>query len=104
MRTVGVRRAIILISMLPPMEREISSAACARSGGPRLRNFEGAAIDRGDIENFAGLARSVFRDLRVPERIAVFHARVAGALVDPGVEGGRLADVESTHAFRRHLF
>src|SRR6266699_4610419 len=104
MRTVAMRTAIIFKSMLPPMEREIPSAACARSGGPRLGNFEGAAIDRSDIENFAGLAGSVARDLRVPERITVFHARVTGALVDPGVEGGRLADVESPHAFRRHFF
>src|SRR6266853_401762 len=104
MRTVAMRTAIILKSMLPPREREIASAACARSGGPRLGNFEGAAIDRSDIENFAGLAGSVARALRVPECIAVFHARVAGALVDPGVESGRLPDVESPHAFRRHLF
>src|SRR6266852_8056198 len=87
-------------SMLPPMEREISSAARARSGGPRLGNFEGAAIDRSDVENFAGLARGVARDLRVPERIAVFHARMAGALVDPGVESGRLAEIQPLHALR----
>src|SRR6266702_180518 len=98
MRTVATTTAIILKSMLPPMEREISSAACARSGGPRLGNFEGAAIDRSDIENFAGLARGVARDLRVPERVAVFHARVAGAFVDPGVEGGRLAEIQPLHA------
>src|SRR5882672_1439777 len=96
--------AIILNSMLPPMEREISSAACARSGGPRLGNFEGAAIDRGDIEDFAGLAGDVTRDLRVPERVAVFHACVAGALVDPGVEGGRLAEIQPLHALRKFLF
>src|SRR5438874_13655718 len=100
MRTVATRTAIILKSMLPPMEREISSAACARSGGPRLGNFEGAAIDRSDIENFAGLARGVARDLRVPERVAVFHARVAGALVDPGVESGRLAEIQPLHSLR----
>src|SRR6266581_2828279 len=104
MRTVATTTAIILKSMLPPAEREISSAACARSGGPRLGDLEGAAIDRSDIENFAGLARGVARDLRVPERVAVFHARVAGALVDPGVEGGRLANVEPPHTLRRHLF
>src|SRR5258708_8822905 len=57
MRTVAMRTAITLKSMLPPMEREISSAACARSGGPRLGNFEGAAIDRSDVEDLAGLAR-----------------------------------------------
>src|SRR5712664_4722875 len=104
MRTVATTTAIILKSMLPPMEREISSAACARSGGPCLGNFEGAAIDRSDIENFAGLAGSVACDLRVPERVAVFHARVAGALVDPGVESGRLAEIQPLHALRRHLF
>src|SRR6267154_171117 len=71
MRIVAMRTAIILKSMLPPMEREISSAARARSGGPRLGNFEGAAIDRSDVEDFAGLARGVARDLRVPERVAV---------------------------------
>src|SRR6266699_4267874 len=100
MRTVATTTAIILKSMLPPMEREISSAACARSGGPRLGNFEGAAIDRSDIENFAGLARGLARDLRVPERVAVFHARVAGALVHPGVEGGRLAEIQPLHSLR----
>src|SRR6266850_953919 len=104
MRIVAMRTAIILNSMLPPMEREISSAACARSGGPRLGNFEGAAIDRGDIEDFAELAGDVARDLRVPERVAVFHARVAGALVDPGVEGGRLAEIQPLHPLRRQLF
>src|SRR5882762_7967535 len=100
MRTVATTTAIILKSMLPPMEREISSAACARSGGPRLGNLEGAAIDRSDIENFAGLAGSVACNLRVPERVAVFHARMAGALVHPGVEGGRLAEIQSLHALR----
>src|SRR6266568_38599 len=100
MRTVATTTAIILKSMLPPAEREISSAACARSGGPRLGNFEGAAIDRSDIENFARLARGVAGDLRVPERVAVFHAGVAGALVDPGIESGRLAEIQPLHALR----
>src|SRR6266853_5917974 len=100
MRTVATTTAIILKSMLPPAEREISSAACARSGGPRLGDLEGAAIDRGDVENFAGLPRSVSRDLRVPQGVAVFHARVAGALVDPGVESGRLAEIQPLHALR----
>src|SRR5205809_4700968 len=100
MRTVATRTALILKSMRPPAEREISSAACARSGGPRLGDLEGAAIDRSDIENFAGLARGVVRDLRVPERVAVFHARVAGVLVDPGVESGRLAEIQPLHALR----
>src|SRR5437660_9083963 len=100
MRTVAMRTPIIFKSMLPPAEREISSAACARSGGPRLGNFEGAAIDRSDIEDFAGLARGVARDLRVPERVAVLHARVAGTLVHPGVEGGRLAEIQPLHALR----
>src|SRR5882672_6300031 len=92
--------AMILKSMLPPKLREISSAACPRSGGPGVGNFEGDAIDRSDIENFAGFARGVARDLRVPERVAVFHARMAGAPVDPGVEGGRLAEIQPLHAFR----
>src|SRR6266571_4448276 len=89
MRTVATTTAIILKSMLPPMEREISSAACARSGGPGLGNFEGAAIDRGDVEDFAGLARGVACDLRVPERVAVFHARMKyrDALWDAQVAG-----------------
>src|SRR5436190_9335530 len=100
MRPVATTTAIILKSMLPPAEREISSAVCARSGGPRLGNLEGAAIDRSDIEDFAGLARGVVRDLRVPERVAVFHTRVAGALVDPGVESGRLAEIQPLHALR----
>src|SRR5713226_6452134 len=98
MRTVAMRTPIILKSMLPPMEREISSVACARSGGPRLGNFEGAAIDCRDVEDFAGLAGSLARDLRVPERVAVFHARVAGAFTDPGVEGGRLGEIQPPHA------
>src|SRR5437762_1837838 len=92
--------AIILKSMLPPAEREISSAARARSGGPRLGDLEGAAIDRIDIENFAGLPGGVASDLRVPERVAVFHAGVAGVLVNPGVESGRLAEIQPLHALR----
>src|SRR5256885_11486952 len=100
MSIVAMTTAIIFKSMLPPAEREISSAAFARSGGPRLGNLEGAAIDRGDVENFAGLPRSVSRDLRVPQGVAVFHARVAGALVHPGVEGGGLAEVQPLHALR----
>src|SRR5712671_2303866 len=100
MRTVATTTAIILKSMLPPMEREISSAACARSGGPGLGNFEGAAIDRSDIEDLARLAGGAVRDLRVPERVAVFHASVARAFVDPGVESGRLAEIQSLHALR----
>src|SRR3989449_9506529 len=100
MRTVAMRTPIIFKSMLPPAEREISSAACARSGGPRLGNFEGAAIDRSDIENFAGLRGRGACDLRVPERVAVFHARMAGAPVDPGVEGGRLAEIQPLHSLR----
>src|SRR6266568_1641049 len=51
-------------NMLPPMEREISSAARASSGGPRLGNPEGAAIDRRDVEDFAGLAG---RAARIPD-------------------------------------
>src|SRR6267154_221343 len=100
MRTVAMTTAITLKSMLPPMEREISSAACARSGGPGLGNFEGAAIDRSDIEDFAGLAGGAVRDLRVPECVAVLHTSVAGALVDPGVESGRLAEIQPLHARR----
>src|SRR6267154_899518 len=104
MRTVATTTAIILKSMLPPREREISSAACARSGGPGLGNFEGAAIDRSDIEDFARLAGGAVRDLRVPERVAVFHASVARAFVDPGVESGRLAEIQPLHALRRQFF
>src|SRR3989441_8887610 len=100
MRTVAMRTPIIFKSMLPPAEREISTAACARSGGPRLGDLEGAAIDRSDIENFARLARGVAGGLRVPQRIAVLHARVAGAPVDPGVESGRLAEIQPLHALR----
>src|ERR1700704_7012640 len=92
--------AITLKSMLPPMEREISSAACARSGGPGLGYFEGATIDRSDIEDFAGLARGAVRDLRVPERVAGLHPRVARALVHPGFERGVLSDVAPTHGAR----
>src|SRR5258706_7205011 len=104
MRTVAMMTAIILKSMLPPMEREISSAACARSGGPGFGNFEGAAIDRSDIEDLARFAGGAVRDLRVPEGVAVFHSRVARALVHPGVEGGRLAGIQPLHAPRRQLF
>src|SRR5207247_3446763 len=57
-------------------------------------------ITRGDIDNVAVLSRVVARYLRVPERVAVFHARVAGAFVDPGVEGGRLAEIQPLHALR----
>src|SRR3977135_3236544 len=100
MRTVATTTAIILKSMLPPMEREISSAACARSGGPGLGTFEGAAVDCRDREDFPGLARDGACDLRIPEGVAVFHASVAGALVHPGVEGGRLAEIQPLHALR----
>src|SRR5690348_462633 len=97
MRTVAMATARIFRNMLPPRERVISSAARSRSGGPGLGNFEGAAIDRNDVENFAGLAGGVARNLRVPERVAVLHARVARALVDPGVECRWLADVQPPH-------
>src|SRR6267142_116149 len=100
MRAVATMTAMSLKSMLPPMERESSSAACERSGGPGLGNFEGVAIDGCDIEDFAGLARSAARDLRVPERVAIFHARVARALVDPRLECRRLADVQPPHRAR----
>src|SRR6266853_4804025 len=97
MRTVATMTAMILKSMLPPMEREISSAACPRSGGPGLGDFERVAIDRSDIEDFAGLGGGAARDLRVPERVAISHARVARALVDPGVERRRLPDIQPLH-------
>src|SRR5260221_3783360 len=97
MRTVAMTTAMILKSMLPPMEREISSAARERSGGARLGNFDGVAIDRGDVEYFAGLAGGVARNLRVPERVAVLHPRVARTFVDPGFEGRWLADVQPLH-------
>src|SRR5437660_2950079 len=100
MRTVAMMTAMILKSMLPPMEREISSAACARSGGAGLGNFERVAIDRYDVENLAGLGRGVPRDPRVPERVAVLDARVARALVYPGFEYRGLADVQARHGTR----
>src|SRR5437899_4617533 len=100
MRTVAMMTAMILKSMLPPMEREISSAACARSGGAGLGNFERVAIDRYDVENLAGLGRGVPRDPRVPERVAVLDARVARALVYPGFEYRGLADVQARHRTR----
>src|SRR5262252_9303510 len=98
MSAVAMTTATNLTSMLPPSECEISSAACVRSGGPCLGNLERVAIDGGDVEDFAGLARSVARDVSVPLGVAVFHARVRGALVDPGLEGRRLADVQAAHA------
>src|SRR5262245_56437052 len=100
MRAVATRTATNLNSMLPPREREISSAACPRSGGPGRGDRERIAIDRGDVEDLARVAGGVARDLRVPLRVAVLHARVARALVDPGLEGRRLADVEAAHALR----
>src|SRR5260221_220193 len=93
MRTVAMTTAMILKSMLPPMEREISSAARERSGGARLGNFDGVAIDRGDVEYFAGLTGGLARNLRVPERVAGLHPRVARTFADPGFEGRRLAEV-----------
>src|SRR5258706_13701601 len=95
MRTVATMTAMILKSMLPPLEREISSAACPRSGGPGLGDFERVAIHRSDVEDFAGLDGGAARDLRVPERLAISHARVARAFVGPGVEGRPLADVQA---------
>src|SRR3981189_3031275 len=82
------------------MEQYIASAACARSGGPGLGNFEGAAIDRSDIENFAWLARGAVRDLRVPERVAVLHPRVARALVPRVFDGGVPPDADPPHGAR----
>src|SRR5438552_15066540 len=95
MRTVAMMTAMILKSMLPPMEREISSAACARSGGAGLGNFERVAIDRFGVEHVAGRGRGVPRDPRVPERVAVLDARVACALVYPGFGYVGLADVQA---------
>src|SRR5882672_4904086 len=100
MRTVATMTAMILKSMLPPRERESSSAACARSGGPGLGNFERVAIDCGDIENFAGLARHVAGDVSIPQRVAIPDARVAGALVNPRFEAGGLSHVDPPHGTR----
>src|SRR6059036_135879 len=88
--------------MSTPEERGTSWGPCAsgRLLGPRLGNLEGAAIDRSYVEDFARLARGALGDLRVPERVAVLHARMAHAFVDPGFEGRRLADVETAHALR----
>src|SRR5512135_990485 len=86
-------------SMLSPVEREISLRPCVRSGGPGLGNFERVAIDRIDVENFAALAGDIARDLRVPKRIAVPYACLAGVLVHPRIERGRLAKIQSPHTF-----
>src|SRR5215831_15362783 len=103
MKPVAMRMATTLTSMLPPREREISSAAGARSGGPGLGDLERITIDRDDVEDLAGFARRIAGDLGVPLRVPVLHARVARALVDPGFERGRLADVQPAHALRRDL-
>src|SRR5215831_13641396 len=103
MNPVAMRMATTLTSMLPPREREISSAAGARSGGPGLGDLERITIDRDDVEDLTGFARGIAGDLGVPLRVPVFHARVARALVDPGFERGRLADVQPAHALRRDL-
>src|SRR2546426_4968996 len=100
MMKVATTTPTILKSMLPPEELEVPFRPCAGLRRPGLGNLEGAAIDCRDVEDFAGLAGSVARDLRVPERVAVFHARVAGAFVHPGVEGGRLAEIQPLHALR----
>src|SRR5215831_10692987 len=100
MRPVAMTTAIILTSMLPPRLRDISSAARARSGGPGLGDLERIAIYGCDVEDFAGLACGFSRDLGVPQGVAVFHPRVAGALVDPGFEGGGLPEIQALHAFR----
>src|SRR5580765_399523 len=100
MRKVAMMTPTSLTSMLPPRFREISSAACARSGGPGLGNFECVAIDSGDIENFSGLGGDASGEVRVPARVAVFHARVTCALVDPGFEGGGLPHVDPPHGAR----
>src|SRR5882672_5854613 len=102
MMNVATTTPMSLASMLPPSVREISSAACDRSGGPGLGNFEGVAIDCGDIENFARLGRGVSGDLRVPQRVAIPDARVTRALVDPGFESGGLSDVDPPHGTGHH--
>src|SRR5262245_46524725 len=89
-----------LMSMLPPKVREMSSAACSRSGGPGLGKPERVAIDCGDVEDLSGLARGAAGDLGIPLRVPVLHASVARGLVDPGLESGRLADVQPAHALR----
>src|SRR5215467_12749015 len=103
MNAVAMRTATNLNSMLPPTEREMSFAACERSGGASLGDLERIAIDRGDVEDLAGLTGRFARDLRIPLRVPVLHAGVARAPVDPGLEGGRLADVQAAHGLRHEL-
>src|SRR5882762_8225407 len=100
MRKIATTTTASFTNMLPPAEREMPLWSRADLRGPDPGNLERAAIDCGDIEDFAGLAGSLARDLRVPERIAVPHARMARAFVDPGFEGRRLAEVERLHALR----
>src|SRR5712691_11455881 len=95
---VATTSATILKSMLPPAEREISLKSCGALRRPGLGNLERAAIYCGDVEDLAGLAGRIARDLRVPERVPVLHARLARAPVDPGLEGGRLAEIQRPHA------
>ena len=98
MTIVAITTAMSFANMLPPCEREILPSARASSGGPGLGNREGVAIDRFDVENFAALAGDCARDARVPQRVAIFYARLAGVLVQPGIESGRLAEIEARHA------
>src|SRR2546425_13302420 len=98
MTKIAMATTASFTNMLPPEELEMPFRSRAGLRRPGLGNLEGAAIDCRDVEDFAGLAGSVARDLRVPERVAVFHARVAGAFVDPGVEGGRLGEIQPAHA------
>src|SRR6266571_5317748 len=98
MMKVATTTPTILKSMLPPEELEVPFRPWAGLRRPGLGNLEGAAIDCRDVEDFAGLAGCIARDLRVPERVAVFHARVAGAFIDPGVERGRLGEIQPPHA------
>src|SRR5215831_7510547 len=84
MRAVAMRMTTVFKGMLPPTEREISSAAGARSGGPGLGNLERVAIDCGDVEDLSGLAGRAARDLGIPLRVPVLHARLPRAPVDPG--------------------
>src|SRR5262245_5284706 len=69
-------------------------AIAPRSDGLLLRDVQRAAADRPDVKDLARLAPEFAIDDRVPQRVAVLHARVAVVAVHPRVERDRLTDVE----------